>query len=122
MDSHTFSIEFEGQEIIWDVQTLWKAARGIPILTLFVGGFEEARDVQEWLNNPGEYGEDMSRVILADLSFPIILHPSWFVMDGYHRLGKCLLHKLPTIQAVRFLPENLPPPDRVRTLPVPTPI
>lgn len=38
----------------------------------------------------------------ADLSFPIILSPCNFILDGKHRLAKALITGQETIKAVRF--------------------
>jgi len=49
-----------------------------------------------------EFVEHIQYVIDADLSCPIILDEEGYVMDGRHRLAKCLLNNKKTIKAVRF--------------------
>lgn len=44
----------------------------------------------------------MNAVNDADLSYPIILDEDGEVMDGRHRIMKCLLNGYETIKAVRF--------------------
>lgn len=111
MNIHSCSWDNHGTRERWSVPDLWRAAEGMQVLTLSVRGFEEARDVEEWLRNPTKHPDDMARILRADLSYPILLHPSWWVMDGYHRIGRSLLEGRDLIQAIRFLPENLPAPD-----------
>ena len=38
----------------------------------------------------------------ADLSYPIILSPCNYILDGKHRLAKAIINKNKTIKAVRF--------------------
>ena len=47
----------------------------------------------------------------ADLSFPVILSSSGFVMDGMHRVAKALRQGRADIEAVQF--DEDPPPDHV---------
>ena len=53
----------------------------------------------------------MEAVNNANLSYPIILDEDGELMDGRHRLMKCMLLGLPTIKAVRF--DENPSPDSV---------
>jgi hypothetical protein len=46
--------------------------------------------------------EHCKRTTQADLSFPIILSPCNFILDGKHRLAKAILTGEKTIKAVRF--------------------
>ena len=55
----------------------------------------------------------------ADLSFPIILGADGQVMDGMHRVARCLLEGRPTVSAVQFVEQ--PEPDFVDVLPADLP-
>ena len=44
----------------------------------------------------------MQAVNAADLKYPIILDEDGDLMDGRHRIMKCLLNSIPTIKVVRF--------------------
>lgn len=116
MNEHTASWDNHGTRERWQVPSLWKAAEGMQVLTLFLGGFEEVRNPDGWIYYLPDLSHplvrpEIERLWMANLSYPILLHPSWWVMDGYHRMGRAILNGQKTIQAVRFLPENLPPPE-----------
>jgi hypothetical protein len=55
---------------------------------------------------------EMKRVMDADLSYPVILHPDGWLMDGFHRVARALREGRDIIPAVRFTAEALPTPDR----------
>jgi ParB-like chromosome segregation protein Spo0J len=51
----------------------------------------------------------MERVIDADLSYPILIHPTGWLMDGYHRVARALMEGRKTLPAVQFTDDTLPP-------------
>ena len=91
---------------VWDVYKLWK----------FVKEFPECNEpiiplVQAINENLNEYGfDDWSRVVQADLSYPVIIYGNFCIMDGCHRIAKAMLLGQTEIRAVRI--KNLPPPDQ----------
>lgn len=60
-----------------------------------------------------EMAGHMYAVLNADLSYPIILDEDGIIMDGRHRLMKCILEDIETIKAVRF--GSNPSPCRYKT-------
>ena len=112
---HTFSYRRDGKRSIWRVVDLWEAAKGLPVTAVPLSDLRETHDLAQWVNtwdtvNDGLDADDRRRVLEADLSYPIILHPEDFVMDGYHRIARCLRDGLTHVQTVQFTPDNLPPP------------
>ena len=55
------------------------------------------------------YAGHMLDIKKCDLKYPVILMPSGWVMDGWHRIVKAIMQGKETIPAVRFI--NLPEPD-----------
>jgi len=93
----------------WDVSRLWKAAEGLPVV-------EVELELDGWLKHlPNldhpEVSIEMPRVLGADLSYPILVHPEGWVMDGMHRTAKAHLAGSQTIKAVQFTGASLPLPD-----------
>lgn len=59
-----------------------------------------------------EFVMHMQAVLDADLSYPIIIDEDGEIMDGRHRIMKCLLNGHSTIKAVRF--DENPPPCKIK--------
>lgn len=57
-------------------------------------------------NSLPSFIEEMKKVMDADLSFPIILSPTNYILDGKHRIAKAIIEGKKTISAVRF--ETMP--------------
>ena len=105
----------EGKSLMqkWEVKHLWAAAKCHTPFDLEIerahkkcGGWtEHLPDLQH-----PEVIPELKRIEGADLSYPIILHPTGWVMDGYHRVAKALLAGHTTIKAVRFTEGSLPLP------------
>lgn len=56
----------------------------------------------EVLNSPAIFEDHCSRIEQANLEFPLIIMPNkatgrWTIMDGYHRLAKYHLCKIPLV-------------------------
>ena len=97
----------------WDVGRLLELAADVPVQEIAVDTITEV-DTVYWY----DFGEtptvrsvvDHARLMNeVDLSHPIILAPDGRVMDGMHRIARCLLDGRATILAKRL--PALPPPD-----------
>ena len=106
----------EGRRERWVVPRLWEASKGLPVTEVEVASLEEVTDAHGWLRHWRDSSHplvapEMKRVRAADLSYPILLHPEGWVMDGCHRIVRALMEGRATIPAVRFTYETLPPPS-----------
>lgn len=98
----------------WDVDHLVELARGLPVAEVPLTSIAD-------LDTPYWFGDDQGpmtvRIVVrhmqlvneADLAYPVILGSDGRVMDGMHRIARCLLEGRATVAAVRF--EVQPPPD-----------
>jgi hypothetical protein len=97
----------------WDVDNLIEQSRHLPIKEVPLDDIAEIDSVF-WFGADGSPAtvrilvRHMSLVDAADLSFPVILGADGQVMDGMHRIAKCLLQGRSTVQAVRFEVQPLP--------------
>jgi hypothetical protein len=101
-----------GAEQIWEVEDLWEASKNLPVVSVEIASLEEMSDPDYWITKAPDdpsIEDEMPRVLEADLSYPVILHPAGWMMDGYHRVYKALLRGDTHIRAVKFTPETLPP-------------
>lgn len=101
--------------LVWRVSTIWKCAKDKEIEVETIESFP--------LENPNiwfDFGEvpsvrnivsHMRRVIDADLNHPVICGPNDEVLDGMHRIAKCLFLGLKVVNVVRL--EELPEPEIV---------
>lgn len=104
----------------WDVRHLIELAAALPVTEVAVSSIAEL-DTPYWFGADG--GPVTVRILVrhmelvgaADCSFPVILAASGQVMDGMHRIARCLLEGRPTVPAVRFAVD--PPPDHVHVRP-----
>jgi hypothetical protein len=115
-ESHTYSRSENGRGEKWSVSRLWAAAKGLPVITVRIEDIPDLFNEGSWLRNWHDPTDPMilfeiARVKDADLSFPVILHPDGYLMDGYHRVCKALMAGMTTIEAVKFTPASLPLPD-----------
>ncbi len=112
-DGHTCSWRDSGDRCEWwRVPDLWEASRDLPASEVCLDHLSEVHD--SWLahwTDPSHplVAPEMERVRSADLSYPILLHPSGWLMDGYHRVARALMEGRKTLPAVRFTDDNLPP-------------
>jgi hypothetical protein len=94
----------------WLVQTLWEAAKDLPVHKVSVRPLlKELHDLKELLTDPDTHDEEMERVKNADLSYPIILTPDGHICDGCHRTLKVYLSGHKMINAVQL--QEMPPAD-----------
>ena len=92
---------------------LWEASRDLPVSEVCLDHLSEVHDHDLWLahwTNPSHplVALEMDRVRTADLSYPILIHPAGWLMDGYHRVARALMEGRKTLPAVRFTDDNLP--------------
>ena len=105
----------DGDEECWEVATLWEAAKGLTPETIDLATLGETTDPDCWVHlwrdptHPRVVPE-LPRVTTADLSYPVILHPNGWLMDGCHRVVRALMSGETTVLAVRFTPDTLPLP------------
>ena len=109
-------IDFEGKkEHFWKIETIWEAARDLPVVETPLHEIPWADDGCHGLGDPPKWGavaEHGRRALRVDAEPPVVLGPKGEVVDGMHRIILAYLEGRHTIRAVR-LPE-LPPPDEVR--------
>jgi hypothetical protein len=106
----------------WDRQRLWEEAGRVtadflplsdllwnldlPIWPRFDGQKVFDLAPAEFLLEPKLFPAHMERVLKSDPSYPLILMPNrgdrWVVIDGYHRLVKCQLEKMPRVMIKRL--------------------
>jgi len=113
-DKHTHSRTVDGELHIWDVEALWVLSQNLSVRKMLVENVPNLDDgVWQYKDESvsvRDVVEHCQRILDADLSYPIILCPNGEVMDGYHRVAKCLLNKIDEIQFVQF--EQLPTPTQ----------
>lgn len=56
------------------------------------------------LENPALYKDDMKRIKMADLKYPIIMDSNGYVVDGVHRMVKAQLENKKHVKAYVFNP------------------
>jgi len=79
----------------WDVRVLWKAAQDLPTKEYLI----------EYINLStlsNDFEDNLNRVKLCDLTYPILLDPNSYVVDGMHRLIKSILMGKETVLVKQF--------------------
>ncbi len=114
-ESHSHSVDNQGQKRTWQVKRLWELTRDFPRFQYRVSSFDKF-DEDLWfcgVNKPtvGRVLEHMQRIETADLKYPIILSEDGRVMDGVHRILKARRLGQEWVSAVQF--EINPKPDHV---------
>lgn len=97
----------------WDVDRLIRLSAGLPVESVALADIAEI-DSAYWFGGDTrptvrEVVEHARLIADVDTSFPVILGPDGRVMDGMHRIARCMLEGRAAIRAVR-LPE-IPEPD-----------
>lgn len=96
----------------WHIETVWHAARGLPVEEVPVACIREV-DEDCWFNGgPATVRavvDHARRIIDADLAQPVILASDGQVLDGMHRIAKAALDGRVAVLAQR-LPVD-PEPD-----------
>ena len=100
----------------WDVDRLIELSMDLPRHRVAVSSIRELDEVY-WFDDAKQRPtcrkvlEHMKLIEAVDLSYPIIRAADGRVMDGMHRIARCLLEGRDEIEAVRF--EEDPEPDYV---------
>lgn len=94
---------------VWSVTRLIEHSKGLTVFEMPLAGIYIGSKVFPESRTARAIAEHVKRVQETDLRYPILLDPDGFIMDGWHRVIKCLVEGRKTIQAVRF--EKLPPCD-----------
>lgn len=109
MDIHTFGYEHDGSVVIWDTRDIWKTASTLSVTTIKVSTLKN-----QYSKVAKHYVEDdFARIEEADLNFPIIISKpknsnNSLIIDGYHRIGKCLEESIKDIKVIYI--EKMPRP------------
>jgi len=107
-------VDFKEQECTignhsWAVAKLISCAKDLPIMDV------PLRHLNVWLKYKNltmrEFVMHMRAILAADLAYPIILDEDGELMDGRHRIMRCMLEGIETIKAVRF--DKNPIPDKI---------
>lgn len=111
----THARRIKGEWWVWDVEELWVLAKDLTPGTIAVKKLVDL-DENIWFHGDDEptlrrVVKHCKRILDADLSYPIILCPKGEIMDGCHRVAKCLLEGIETIAYVQF--EQLPEPTEI---------
>lgn len=99
MDKHTFSYEHNDSIVVWDLVDIWKAVEDLPVSNVSIQSLKPLYNKVS-----SEYTEDdYARIEEADLNYPIILSKlstsnKIIIVDGYHRIGKCLEERISNIK------------------------
>jgi hypothetical protein len=91
--------------ITWPVQLIWDAAHGLPVVEVPLDDPDMALD-EDWPwgfpINLVSVAEHVRQAMTADLSYPVILSPTGYIVDGYHRALRSLLEKRTTLRAQKL--------------------
>jgi hypothetical protein len=91
----------------WDVDHLIELSTGFPVRDVPLTSIREL-DTVHWFGADGApytvrvLVRHMELVHQADVSYPVILGAEGQVMDGMHRVARCLLEGRATVSAVQF--------------------
>ena len=98
----------------WDVDHLIELLADLPVTEVPLTSIREL-DTVHWFGADGApytvrvLVRHMELVNQADLAYPVILGTEGQVMDGMHRVARCLLEGRATVPAVQFVAQ--PEPD-----------
>ncbi len=114
----------DGVQRVWYVEALWALSDTLPTTMVEISEID-AVDQVTWFHEGGpqptcrEITKHCRRIMNADLSYPILLKSDHRVLDGMHRISRCLLEGREQIEAKILDP--MPEPDEVHPWPrVPT--
>lgn len=91
---------------VWTVARLIEHAKSLQVFDLPLSAVYIGQKVFQESKSARAIAEHVKRVNETDLSYPVIMDPDGFIMDGWHRVVKALVEGRETIKAVRF--ETLP--------------
>jgi hypothetical protein len=104
----------------WGVAHLIELSKDLPVTEVPLSSIREL-DTAYWFGVDGSPAtprilvRHMELVNDADLAHPVILGPDGELMDGMHRVARCLLEGRPTVSVVQFLVQ--PEPDHTNIRP-----
>jgi len=104
MGQHTYS---DGQHT-WLVPDLWTAANGVPVEDVLLADLPLSEWCWEEEVDFAGFVHHCKRVLEADMTRPIIIGPSGYVLDGMHRVANAMARGGDTIKAKRLA--VMPPP------------
>lgn len=93
----------------WSVPRLFELAKDLPVMEIPLDHLSVWHNYNKLTMR--ELVMHIKAIEAADLSKPIILDEDGEIMDGRHRIMKCMWKGIPTIKAVRF--DENPSPCRV---------
>jgi hypothetical protein len=108
----------------WDVGHLIELSSDLPVEQILLDSIREL-DTVYWFGADGSPStvrimvRHMQRINEVDLSYPVILNAEGRIMDGMHRVARCLLEGRSRIAAVRFVVQ--PEPDHTNVQPADLP-
>lgn len=103
----------------WDVVHLIELSTNFPVKEIPLTSIREL-DTVHWFGADGSPStvrilvRHMELVNEADLSYPVILGTEGQVMDGMHRVARCLLEGRAVVSAVQFVEQPEPDHKNVR--------
>ena len=108
--------KFEDEVHFWHVPDVQVAAQGLPVCNVSTDQFD--LDIDAWFGEACDptiknVVHHMKYIQDADMTNPIILSAEGHVLDGLHRLAKCLLDGVPNVPARQFAVN--PPPFKVES-------
>lgn len=96
----------------WDIAHLIEQSASLPVTEIPLSSIREL-DTVYWFGIDGSPAtvrtlvRHMELVNLVELSYPVILGSKGEVMDGMHRVARCLLEGRATVSAVQFLEQPM---------------
>ena len=97
----------------WSVPRLIRLSADFPTFEVDLASID--LDVDPWgLHSVLDFCTHMQRAEQCNVQSPVIMSPSGWIMDGWHRVVKAIMEGRRTILAVRFT--ELPPADRIEDL------
>ncbi|MGO9557692.1 MAG: hypothetical protein ACLPYW_01230 [Acidimicrobiales bacterium] len=103
----------------WDVDHLIELSADLPVNEVPLTSIREL-DTVHWFDADGApwtvrvIVRHMELVNEVDLSYPVILGTEGQVMDGMHRVARCLLEGRAVVSAVQFVEQPAPDHKNVR--------
>lgn len=97
----------------WDVNHLIELSADLPVTQVPLTSIREL-DTAYWFGADGSpmtvriLVRHLQRVLEVDPAYPIILGSDGQVMDGMHRVARCLLDGRNTVDALRFVTQPKP--------------
>lgn len=109
----------DGRYNAWDVGRLIELSKELPVIEVPLTSIPEL-DTVHWFGADGSPAtvrilvRHMELVQAADLATPVILGADGELMDGMHRVARCLLEGRTSVAAVRFVRQPAPDHRHVR--------